>query len=105
MAAGPRDGRDDRLADLGGEARQVCLADAAKVGGLVEPGENRGGHWRDDAPGCRVSETRSTSLDVTRRRRRVYVEPARLAGAGYSPGRTFRNAFQSGIGRVRSQAP
>ena len=38
VAAGRGDGRDDRLADLGGELRELGLGQAAKVGGAVEVG-------------------------------------------------------------------
>ena len=47
MAAGLRNRGDDRLADLGGEPRELGLAEATEIGGPVESGENRLGHGRD----------------------------------------------------------
>jgi len=35
-----RDGRDDRLADLGGELFELCLGQAAEVGRTAKRGEN-----------------------------------------------------------------
>ena len=40
VAAGVRDGADDRLADLGGELGQLALVQAAQVGGALQVGED-----------------------------------------------------------------
>jgi hypothetical protein len=57
VAARLRDGRDDRLADLGGEICELGFAQAAEVGRTGQAGEDRAGHVRRNPPCCAVCET------------------------------------------------
>ena len=44
VTAGVRHGRDDRVADLDGQLRQLDLVEPAQVGGLLDGGQDRHGY-------------------------------------------------------------
>ena len=63
VAAGRRDGRDDRLADLAGELLQLGFRQTAKVGGTMEGWEDRHAWLAPEQIGASLARLRGRPRD------------------------------------------